>query len=106
MSKTFKIFKKAFIGIILFLIVAVLGVIIYFRAPVHSYYKISKKGFVIPDSNKNYIAQGISYDSASDNFYLTGYMKNGSASPIYIVNKKNQKKIFSLKKFLVLNYTT
>ena len=57
----------------------------------------SKRGFVIPWSNKGYIAQGITYDEASDNFYLTGYMKDGSASPIFVVNKKTRKLITAVR---------
>ena len=64
---------------------------IYTKAPAHKALKKSEQAFVIPWSNKGYIAQGITYDAASDNFYLTGYMKDGSASPILVVNKTTGK---------------
>lgn len=72
-------------------ILAVLVFNIFTKAPATSSLKQSKKAFVIPWSNKGYIAQGITYDLASGNFYLTGYMKDGSASPILVVNKKSRK---------------
>ena len=61
------------------------------KTPGHASLRHSKRGFVIPWSNKGYIAQGITYDQAGNNFYLTGYMKDGSASPIFVVNKKSRK---------------
>lgn len=72
-------------------ILAVLVFNIFTNAPARASLKQSKKSFVIPWSNKGYIAQGITYDLASGNFYLTGYMKDGSASPILVVNKKSGK---------------
>ena len=72
-------------------ILAVLVFNIFTNAPARACLKQSKKSFVIPWSNKGYIAQGITYDLASGNFYLTGYMKDGSASPILVVNKKSGK---------------
>ena len=70
---------------------AVLVFNIFTKAPASASLKQSKKSFVIPWSNKGYIAQGITYDLASGNFYLTGYMNDGSASPILVVNKKSRK---------------
>lgn len=93
--KKLNLFSKILIGIAgtvigLFLL-AVLVFNIFTKAPAFSSLIHSKRAFVIPWSNKGYIAQGITYDQASDNFYLTGYMKDGSASPIFVVNKKSRK---------------
>ena len=71
----------------------------FFRLPVRDYYKSSRKVFEIPDIGNGYIAQGISYDDSSDMFFLTGYMKDSSASPIYIVSREDG----ALKKSLHLN---
>ncbi|MBO4640280.1 MAG: hypothetical protein J5710_11035 [Treponema sp.] len=67
------------------------------KTPGRASLKNSKKGFVIPWTNKGYIAQGIAYDQDSDNFYLTGYMKDGSASPIFVVNKTKRKLITAIR---------
>lgn len=88
---------KVLLGILIVLFVLVFGVRIYFRAPVHNYYKISKKAFVIPGIKNGFIAQGISYDKEDNLFYVTGYMKDGSASPIYIVDKKSKKLVNYVK---------
>lgn len=81
----------AFIALVLFIARLV------FRLPVRDFYKASSKVFVIPDLNKNFIPQGISYDSSTDNFFLTGYTTDQSAVPIYIVNKKSKKLVNSVK---------
>ena len=73
-----------FIGII---ILIVIGAVCYFRIPVHDYYKNSEKAFVIPGLNDGFIAQGLSYDEASDCFFITGYMNQKEASPVYVVNR-------------------
>ena len=70
---------------------------LYTKAPAKDSIKKSSQAFVIPWSNRGFIAQGITYDAASDNFYLTGYMKDGSASPILIVNKTSGKFIKAIR---------
>lgn len=50
------------------------------------YYKNTKEQFDIPDISSGFIPQGITYDSNTDKFFITGYMGNGSASPIYIID--------------------
>lgn len=73
------------VGLVLF------GARLYFRLPVSDYYKISEKTFVIPGIKDGYIAQGLEYRDGI--FYATGYMKDGSASPIYMVDKETNKRI-------------
>lgn len=93
MTQKNKLFLKITAGVVSVLagifILVVLVFNIFTKAPARASLKQSKKSFVIPWSNKGYIAQGITYDLASGNFYLTGYMKDGSASPILVVNKKS-----------------
>lgn len=74
-------------GVLALLIIAVflLGVRLYFRLPVSSYYKASEKAFLIPGLKEGFVAQGLTYDEGK--YYITGYMKDGSASPIYIVEE-------------------
>ncbi len=95
MEKTAK--KKNPIRVLLIVLACVAGFValvllaarIYFRAPVHAYYRQSEKAFVIPGLSDGFIAQGISYDDRTDCFFVTGYMKDGGASPIYIVDKSS-----------------
>ncbi len=79
---------------ILFIIIAIIALILFagrlfFRIPVKSYYTSSRKAFEIPEISDGYIPQGISYDDESDMFFLTGYMNDESASPIYLVNRSD-----------------
>lgn len=92
------------ITIILCIVIATLGVVIlgvraYFRLPVKSYYEASEKTFVIPDSDRGFIAQGIDYDQDNRLFLCTGYMKSSDdASPLYVIDEVTN----SLKKTLSL----
>lgn len=97
MKKLLKILKITGISIASFLVIFLIGMNVYFRAPVSKYYKNSKKAFIFPGISENYIAQGITYDAASGNFYLTGYMNDGSASPIYVVNKETKKLVNAVR---------
>ena len=71
-----------------FLLLAVRG---YFRLPISDYYRNSEATFYIPGTNEGFIAQGIADDTKGNHFFVTGYMKNGSASPVYVVDKESGK---------------
>ena len=82
MKKILKIFL-----IILILIIAVLfGARLYFRLPVSDYYKNSEKAFKIPGLSEGFVPQGLAYSEEKGVFLITGYMKDGSACPIYVIN--------------------
>ena len=81
----------AFIGVVL------LGAIAYFRISVSNYYKASEKAFIIPEIHSGVVPQGFDYDAENKLFLVSGYMKDGSASPVYAVDKntgKTTKKVF------------
>lgn len=58
--------------------------------PVNSYYKYSSKAFVIPEIDNGLIVQGLSYDSETDSFFITGYRKN-KPSLLCVYNRKSKK---------------
>lgn len=97
MKKLSKVLIIVFGSLAGFILLFLLGFRLYFRIPVSSYYKVSKKAFVIPDTNRNFVSQGLTYDEKAENFYLTGYMKDNSACPVYIVNKNTKKLIKTIK---------
>ena len=72
----------------------------YFRLPITEYYKNSKKAFVIPALNDNYVPQGFCYDERTSAFIMTGFMNDNKPSPIYMVDKQSGDlvKSVSLKK--------
>lgn len=78
--------KKVIITIVVAIAVLLTGVICYLRLPVSDYYKASHRTFKIPDTNHGFVAQGLDYDASAGDYYVTGYMNDGSASPIYIVD--------------------
>lgn len=86
-----KVFGIVLVVIISLILLFVIAVRIYFRIPVLNYYRINEKEFIIPGIKDNFVAQGLSYDSKTDKFYLCGYMSDNSASPIYIVDRKTNK---------------
>ncbi len=89
-KKKTNIFVKltiALVSVILFFGLILGCAIGYFRLPVNAYYKASEKAFIIPDTNAGYIAQGICFDDANEVFILSGYMKDKSPSPLYVVSK-------------------
>ena len=100
MGKVNKVLLIILISLITLFLLCVLGLRLYFRMPVRSFYKVSDKEFVIPGTNKGFVAQGLTYSENDKNFYMTGYMKDNSASPIYIINKDSKKLI---KKVLISN---
>lgn len=88
-------------GILLLAGLILLAVRLYFRLPVSDYYKNSEATFRIPGTDGGFVAQGISDDAAGGNFFVTGYMKDGGASPVYVVDKASGE----LKKTVYLRMT-
>ncbi len=82
--------------VLIFIGLLFIGFKLYFKLPHSDYYNASVQAFTIPGTSDGFIAQGIDYDAANEQFLVSGYMKNGSPSPIYIVNKKGNttKKLF------------
>ena len=68
-----------------------LGAVLYFRLPVSAYYAHSTAGFAIPDIHRGFIPQGLALDTGSDCFFITGYMKDKSASPVYMVDRTTER---------------
>ncbi|MBQ3493585.1 MAG: hypothetical protein IJA88_05695 [Clostridia bacterium] len=83
LKKTFKVL----ISIVLVLAIILLGAVGYFKLPVNEYYKNSEKAFVIPELDSGYVPQGFCFDITQNTFLATGYMKDGSASPVFAVDK-------------------
>ena len=91
-----KILIKVIVIIVALAAAVLLGAVLYFRLPVSEYYAHSAAGFVIPDIHRGFIAQGLSLDTGSDCFFITGYMKDKSASPIYMVERSSGKYVKKL----------
>ncbi len=81
------------LSVVLSLSALLLGGIAYFRLSVKDYYDNSGKAFEIPDLNSGFVPQGFCYDQNNEWFLTTGYMQNGTSSPIYIVDNSSKKTI-------------
>lgn len=75
-------------GLLALILLALLGGRLYFRLPVADYYRASEKGFRIPGLSDGFVPQGLDYDDRTDLFWVTGYMDDDSASPIYLVRRE------------------
>lgn len=89
-SKLIKVIITILAVLLALALCVIIGARIYFRAPAKEYYKHSEKAFKIPDIDNGFIPQGIVYNDTDQYFLLTGYMKDDSASPIYIVDRNGQ----------------
>ena len=72
----------------------------YFTVPIQAYYNASEKAFVIPGLDDGFVPQGLHYDEGTGKFFVSGYFIDGSASPIYVVDKqsgKTEKKVLLAK---------
>lgn len=89
--KTEKTKSKKALKIVIIIVAVIclflLGIRAYFRLPVAEYYRNSEKSFLIPGISDGAVLQGLEY--ANGKFLVCGYMSDGSASKIYVVDGKN-----------------
>ncbi len=78
------------LSVLLGISVIFVGFIGYMRLPVSAYYNASTREFEIPGLNGGFVPQGLHYDPNEQNFIFSGYMKNHSASPVYVTAKSGE----------------
>lgn len=79
------------LGILLAVVAAaLLAGRMYLILPVTNYYVSSGKAFAIPGLSDNFVPQGLCYDDAAGVFLTTGYQKDHTASPVWMVNKDSK----------------
>ena len=81
--------------VIAVVLLLLLGARLFFRLPVWDYYRASEKGFKIPGLSDGFVAQGLDFDGNA-HFWSTGYMKDGSASPVYLIEQETGKTVRTL----------
>lgn len=80
---------KVMIGLISTFIILLGAVLVYYFGAIYpSFNKISKKEFEIPGLSEGFVPQGLDYIEESDVFLVSGYMKDGSPSRVYVVDYK------------------
>ena len=82
MSKAKKI--SLFSVFSIFIVLACAVVIWYFGDTYPQFYKISQKEFEIAGLSEGFVPQGLCHFDEQDLFFYSGYMKDGSASRIYV----------------------
>lgn len=88
---------KITIAVIVSLVIAI-GVfaLIWFKGKNYkNFYAQATQEFQIPGLNEGLVPQGLTYHQNSQNFLVAGYMKDGSASRVYVVGE--EVKYFTLK---------
>ena len=96
--------KKIIILIIVLvclLLLAYLGLNIYYKAPVATFYLSSHKEFAVPGLSKGFIPNGIAYKTDTKDYLLCGYSSKDEASPLYVVNVGEEET--KTKKITLLN---
>ena len=72
----------------------------YFGDSYPQFYKYCQKEFAIHGLSEGFTPQGICFNEATESFLYCGYMKNGSASRVYVYNKNSKQ-----TKYITLNLT-
>ena len=105
MSKTKKITAIVFAAVFAFL--SILMIFWYFGESYGDFYTIASKEFSIPGLNDGFTPQGLCYEEKHDIFLASGYMNNGSASRIYVIDATTYKteKYFTLTDYDGSDYT-
>lgn len=82
-----KLQKRFFIS--LTCIIVILGSLLlfwYFGDTYHQFYPIANAEFKIEGLKDGFVPQGLTYDETSNTFLTCGYMNNGDASRVYVIN--------------------
>ncbi len=72
-------------------LLVVLGLNAYVRLGAGEYYAASRSAFPIPGIGDGVIGQALCYDGENDAFLAAGYMKDGSASRLYLIGRQSGK---------------
>ena len=74
------------IMIALFLAFSIFAIVYYYGESYSNFYGKTQAEFTIPGLDEGFVPQGIEYVQENDIFLISGYMANGSASRVYVVN--------------------
>ena len=88
--------SKKITTIVIACIFAVLGIFVtfwYFGESYSDFYSKASKEFEIPGLSEGFTPQGLCYEDQEKLFLVCGYMKDGSASRIYVVDENTDETI-------------
>lgn len=83
---------------IIFLAFAIFAIVYYFGENYNDFYSNATQEFEVSGLDEGFIPQGLTHENETDTFLVSGYMNDGSASRIYVVDgETNQtEKYFTL----------
>lgn len=96
---------KFLFSLIIMAAVLVVGVRICDWVIFSDFYTNAVSVFQIPGVNEGYVPQGFDYDYQEETYLLTGYMSNGKASRVYVVDKAGVARYTELKEKNGEDYT-
>lgn len=67
----------------------ILGANMGYRAKFGNFYGASENVFTIPDTGSGFIAQDVMTETYLQRHIVTGYMKNGSETPVYLIKPES-----------------
>lgn len=88
MKKVPKIIFRIFAAILGLFLLVILGLNVFYRINYYEFYRTANKEFRIPGLAAGFTPQGLTVDDEGT-FLTCGYMKDGSASRIYVINDQN-----------------
>lgn len=74
------------IMIVVFLAFSIFAIVYYYGESYNEFYGKTQAEFSIPGLDEGFVPQGMEYEQGNDIFLISGYMANGSASRVYVVN--------------------
>lgn len=77
---------------IIFTAFSIFALVYYYSETYSSFFNTAKTEFEIPGLEEGFVPQGMEYEKVNDIFLVSGYMANGSASRLYIIDNENEVK--------------
>lgn len=84
--------RRLLVALMVFIVLVaalLVGCRLYFRLPVSDYYAASERAFCFAGLSDGFIPQALDYVPEENVFLLSGYMQDGSSSPVYIIDRKD-----------------
>lgn len=87
--------KKITVAVVacLFALFGIFVIFWYFGDSYGEFYSKAIKGFKIPGLDTSFTPQGLCYNEYEKTFFVSGYMSDGSASRIYVVDAQTQQTV-------------
>lgn len=96
MKKVLKIVSVVLVSVILLVLLVACGFSVFDRISYWSFYRNSERAFAIPGLWDGAVQQGFDYSEELELYIYSGYMKDGSASRLYIIDEDGDDRFVQL----------